>query len=66
MLLAVQNRLIQMCDAPALGNVEAEYLGQLGSRPAGGGVAPGTECRQLTPIAVKGEDVYKRQSLGRP
>jgi hypothetical protein len=45
----VQDRLPEVCDAPALGNVELEQFGELRSSLAGDGVAPGAEGRQQTP-----------------
>ena len=55
MFLSVQHGLIQVGDAPALRNVEAEERGQLLCRFSGDGVAPGAEFRQLLSVLVKGE-----------
>ena len=46
MLLAVQYRLMQVGDGPALGDVEGKQLRQLRRRLARHGVAPGAEGRQ--------------------
>ena len=55
MLFAVQHRLIQVGDGPALGNIEAQQLSQLGSGGTGHGVAPGAEFTDLLAILVKGQ-----------
>ena len=54
-LLAVQNGLIQMCDAPPLGDVEAEECGQLSCRCLGGGVAPRAEGHKEVIVGIKRE-----------
>ena len=51
---AVQNGLIEMGRAPALGNVEGKRLRQL-CRRSGGGVAPGAEGGEQVPVPVKGQ-----------
>ena len=43
MLLAIQHRLIQMGNGPALGDIEAEKLRQLCSGLSCDGVLPGAE-----------------------
>ena len=53
MLLAVQNCLIQVGDAPSLGNVILEQFGQFPGSLAGNGISPGTEGYQLLPILIK-------------
>ena len=55
MRLPVQNGLIQVGNAPPLGNVEVQYLAELGGCFAGDGVAPGAEWCQLVAVLVKGE-----------
>ena len=52
---AVQDRLIQVRDAPALGNVEVKQAGQRFGRIGGHGVAPGAEFAQLLAVLVEGE-----------
>ena len=52
---AVQNGLIEMGRAPALGNVEGKRLRQLRRRRSGGGVAPGAERGEQVPVPVKGQ-----------
>ena len=54
-LLAVQNGLIQVRDAPALGNVEGKQRRQLLRGLGGHGVAPGAEGGQLVARRVKGQ-----------
>ena len=46
MLLPVEDGLVQMGNAPALGNVEVEPLAQILGGLPGGGVAPGAEGGQ--------------------
>ena len=53
--LAVQNGLIQVGDAPPLGHVELEQLGELLRRVGGDGVLPGAEGHQQVPVLVKGQ-----------
>ena len=55
MAFLVQNGLVQVGDAPALGNVEIQRVAELGRRLAGDGVAPGAEGRQLVAVLVKGQ-----------
>lgn len=55
MVFPVEDGLIEMGHAPALGNVEVEPLGQRIGCGAGGGVAPGAERRQLVAVLVKGQ-----------
>ena len=55
MCLAVQNGLVQVGDAPALGDIEAEEGGQLLRRRAGDGVAPGAERGKLAAVLTKGQ-----------
>ena len=51
----VEHRLIQMGDAPTLGNIAAKQSAQFLCGGAGGGVAPGAERRQLIAVPVKGQ-----------
>ena len=51
--LLVQNGLIQVGDAPALGDVEAEEGAQLLRGLAGDGVPPGAELRELLSVPVE-------------
>ena len=53
--LTVQNGLIQVGDAPPLGHVELEQLGELLRRVGGDGVLPGAEGHQQVPVLVKGQ-----------
>ena len=62
---AVQNGLIEMGRAPALGNVEGKRLRQLRRRRSGGGVAPGAEGGEQVPVPVKGQIPVHRRP-GRP
>ena len=55
MLLMVENRLIQMGDAPALGNVEAKECRQLLGGLARDGVAPCAKLCKLVAVLVKGQ-----------
>ena len=55
MRLLVQNGLIQVGNAPSLGNVEVQHLAQLGGCFAGDGVAPGAKRCQLVSVLVKGK-----------
>ena len=43
MRFLVQNRLIQVRDAPALRNIKRKLFGQQVGRPVGNGVSPCTE-----------------------
>ncbi len=52
-LLPVQDRLIQMGDAPALGDMEAEHLRKLVRSLSGNGISPGPKRRQKPPLPVK-------------
>ena len=54
-VLLFQHGLVQMGDAPALGDVEIKQRRQLLRRFAGHGVAPGAEFRQRLPILVEGQ-----------
>ena len=54
-LLAVQDRLVEMGDAPALRDVEVKERRQLFGGLAGDRVAPGAERGELIALAVKGE-----------
>ena len=54
-LLAVQDGLEQVRDAPAMGDVVPEQLAQLLGGLAGVGVAPGPERRQQFAVGVEGE-----------
>ena len=51
----IEDGLIQVGDAPALGNIEAEQGRQLFGGLAGDGVAPGAELRQLLSVGVEGQ-----------
>ena len=53
MCFAVQQRLIQMRDRPALRDVESEQFGELFHSFTGHGVSPGTECGKLIAVLVK-------------
>ncbi|MPN43106.1 hypothetical protein SDC9_190665 [bioreactor metagenome] len=55
MLLSVENRLLQMGNAPALGNVELKQLRQLRRGLSGGGILPGAEGREQFPRLVERE-----------
>ena len=55
MVFLVQNGLVQMGNAPALGNVEVQGGGQLFGSLAGDGVSPGAEACQLVAVLVKGK-----------
>ncbi|MPM88608.1 hypothetical protein SDC9_135712 [bioreactor metagenome] len=55
MLFLIENSLIQVRHAPALGDVEMEQVGQFGGRLPGAGVAPGAESGQLPALFVKGQ-----------
>ena len=55
MFFPVQHRLIQVRDAPALRDVEAEQGCQFRSRRAGDGVLPSAERRQKVPVFVEGQ-----------
>ena len=55
MLLAVQHGLVQVGNAPALGDVEAEALCQTLRRLAGDGVAPGAEGGERFAVPVEGQ-----------
>ena len=55
MRFLVQIRLIQVGNAPALGDVEAEELRELFRRLAGDGVAPGAKFRKLLCVPVEGQ-----------
>ena len=55
MLFAVEHGLIQVRNAPALGNVEAQQLSQFSCSRAGHGVAPGAETCQLLAVLIKGQ-----------
>ena len=54
MLLPVQDGLIEVGDAPSLGNVEIEFLQQLPAGLPGHGIAPGPEGHQQLTRRVKG------------
>ena len=54
-LLAVQDRLIEVGDAPALGDIEIKERRQLFGGLAGDRVAPGAELGELIALAVKGK-----------
>lgn len=54
MLFFVQHSLVQVGNAPALGDVEAERRSQLLGRCAGDGVAPGAERHQQFAVGIKG------------
>ena len=49
----VQDRLVQVSDAPALGNIKPEQLHQFFGGGSGNGVAPGPEGSKLVTIFVK-------------
>ena len=53
MLFFVQNRLIQVGNAPALRNVELEQFRQLLGRLAGNRISPGAEGHKLVSVFVK-------------
>ena len=53
MRFLVQNRLIQVRDAPALRNIKRKLFGQQVGRPVGNGVSPCTKWNQLIAVAVK-------------
>ena len=53
MLLAVQNRLIQMGNAPSLGNIVLEQFGQFPGSLTGNGISPGAEGHQLLSVFIK-------------
>ena len=55
MLFFVQHSLVQVGNAPALGDVEAERRSQLLGRCAGDGVAPGAERHQQFAVGIKGQ-----------
>ena len=55
MTLLIEKRLIKMRDAPPLGNVEAERLGQLGRCRAGHRIAPCAEGYQQFADPIKGQ-----------
>ena len=55
MFLLVQNSLIQVRQAPALGHVKAEELRKHGSGLTSNGISPGAEGRQQMILAVKGK-----------
>ena len=55
MLLTIQNCLIQVCDAPSLGDIESEQLRQFLRGRAGNGVLPGSEGGQQLPVPVEGQ-----------
>ena len=55
MLLPVEDRLIEVRDAPALRDIESEELCQLFGGRSGDRVAPGAEFRQLLSAFVKGQ-----------
>ena len=55
MLLTVQDRLVEVGDAPALWDVEIEERRQLFGGLAGDRVAPGAERGELIALAVKGK-----------
>ena len=55
MRFPVQIRLVQVRNAPALGDVEAEELRELFRRLAGDGVAPGAKFRKLLCVPVEGQ-----------
>ena len=55
MVLAVEHRLIQVGDAPTLGDVILQKFGQPVGGRAGDSVAPGAEGGQLTAPGVKGQ-----------
>ena len=51
----VQDGLIQVAQAPALGHIELEQLGQLLGSLGGHGIAPGAEGNQQVHIGIKGQ-----------
>ena len=53
--LARADRLVEVGDGPAKGDVDAEELGQLGRGLGGVGVAPGAELGELAPFRVEGQ-----------
>ena len=55
MRFAVQDGLVQVRNAPALGNVKAQQRGQLFGCGTGHGVAPGAEFAELAAVFVKGQ-----------
>ena len=54
-LFPVQHRLIQVGDAPALGNVHPEQGGKLARRLLRHGVLPGAEGGEQVPVFIKGQ-----------
>lgn len=65
-LLAGEDRLVEVGNAPALGNVEAEELGQLAGGLQGRGVAPGAERNeQLVPRVERQVAVHHRRDAQR-
>ena len=54
-LLAVEDGLVDMANAPALGRVERKELGELVGRLRGGGVAPGAERDEQVAVGVEGQ-----------
>ena len=54
MLFPLQDRLIQMCDTPSLGNVKSKYFCQFQGCFLRHGVTPGTEGNQKSSFSVKG------------
>ena len=53
MIFLVKNCLIQMRNAPALGNIKLEQLGQFRGSSTGDGVTPGPEGCQLIAVFIK-------------
>ena len=51
--LPIQHSLVQVGNAPPLGDIEAEGGGQLSSRRARSSVAPGAERRQQLPSLIE-------------
>ena len=54
--LFVEHRLIEMCAAPALGNVEIKQLGKLCRSLFGGGVSPCPERSEKSSVFIKCHD----------
>ena len=54
MLLLIQNRLVQMGDAPSLGNIEFKQLCQLYRSLLRNGISPGTEGHHQLSRLIKG------------
>ena len=54
MLLSLQHSLIQMGDAPPLGNIEMKHRRQLSAGLLRHGISPGAEGRKQTALPVKG------------